>query len=297
MSSHAFKLGRLQYCTFAQALELRNRGFEHYHRDMQTTMENLLSSFGNHGVRPELSIVAYSEQRPVGFVFIAVKTVRGQKLAWNGGTGVLPEFRGQGIAKAMMAEAQRVIAEEHVDRAILEVNVNNVHAIAAYKSSGFEIADRLIGLTRTEPLEAPFHSGELPAGWSIRRGRASDLPALSFYRERLAWNCMEHSGGESLVVYDEQHQPLAYSLFTHSYDDLGRLDTATLLQCEVSSTCAQRETCFRILFSEVFGAHHMAHARRTSNLSTSNPDAVELLKQAGFETAYEAFLMILDNHA
>jgi hypothetical protein len=235
------------------------------------------------------------EQKPVGFVFIAVKTVQGKKLAWNGGTGVFPEYRGRGIAKTMMAEAQRVIAEERVDRAILEVNVNNGHAIAAYKSGGFAIVDRLIGMARSGPLQAAFHSGELPAGWSVRHGQAADLTALPFYRELTAWNCMGHSGGEALVVYDAAHRPLAYALYTRSFDTDGRLKSTTLCQCEVSPVCAQREACFRLLFSEVFGAYGQACLRHISNLSCSNPDAVDLLRQAGFDTDYEAFLMTMDN--
>jgi ribosomal protein S18 acetylase RimI-like enzyme len=295
MTSPDVKLGRLLHCTFAQALELRNRGFEHYHRDMQTTMESLLSGFGNHGIRPELSIVAYVEDEPVGFVFLAVKTFRGKKLVWNGGTGVFPEYRGRGIAKAMMEETQRVMVGERVDRAILEVNAGNVRAIAAYKSGGFAVADRLIGLVRTEPLKASFYAGELPAGWSIRLGRSADVFSLPFYRELAAWSSMGHGGGESVIVYDAERRPLAYSLFTRVLDDDGRLKSATLRQCETDPMCVQREACFRIMLGELFGPPDQACVRRADNLSMSNPDAVDLLKQAGFDTDYEAFLMIWDN--
>lgn len=290
------KLGRLIDCTFAEALMLRNRGFEQYYSDMTTTMEGLIGSLHNNSIRPEHSVVAYADGKPVGFVFVGIKTVEGKKLAWNGGTGVFPEYRGRGIAKQMMIEVNRILKEEEVDRATLEVVTKNAHAIAAYEKGGFHIVDHLIGLTFADALPQPFYSGPLPSGYEAVYGKPAEAKRLSFYREKVAWDGMWHNlkHGESLIIRDDAGNAAGYALFVRSFQENGELSSVDLRQCEVDPAREDQEQIFRMLLAEVYGPYEHACRRSASNLITSTKIDVQLLKEAGFETRYEQYLMILD---
>ncbi|MDF2721144.1 MAG: Acetyltransferase [Paenibacillus sp.] len=309
------RIGRLHHCTFAQALELRKRGFEQYREEMsryypniaapgtELTMEQLLSGFARNGVRPELSVVGYVNDRPVGFVFVAVRVVGGKKLAWNGGTGVFPEYRGLGLAKLMMQEANRILREQEVDLAVLEVVTGNERAIAAYKSGGFRIVDRLAAMSRTEPLERPFRQEPTPGQLELRWTKPAVAGALPFYREQAAWGCMWHSqqDGDALIVNERQEGeggnggPVAYALCSRARDADGKLKSVVFKQCEVDpDRRSDRERLLRLILAECFGPYDIACARKAANLSMAHPDVIELLKEAGFQTLHEQYLMVLE---
>lgn len=298
MASQEIKLGRLIDCTFAEALELRNRGFEQYYSDMTTTMERLIQTFHNHSIHPGNSIVAYVDGKPVGFVFIGIKTVNGKKLAWNGGTGVFPEYRGRGIAKAMMLEAQKVIKDQEVDRAILEVVTKNSHAIAAYEKGGFRIVDQVIGMVHDEALEQPFHADSLPEGMTVTEGSTDAVRSLSFYQEMSAWNSMWHGipGGSSYVLTDKSGKTVGYALFVRRFNEDGQITSVDLRQCvaDPDQDEQMQRDILHILLQKVFGPHEQTFKRTTSNLSKAPLGIVDLLKQAGFTTKYEQYVMIMD---
>lgn len=313
MEKPVIRLGRLHQCTFEQALTLRQRGFEGYHAEMAQyypdfprpaapapgALDRLLDGFGTEGIRPELSVVGYADDEPVGFVFLALKKVDGKKLAWNGGTGVFPEYRGYGIAKLMMTEAQRVIREQEVDRAFLEVVAKNAHAIAAYEKGGFRIADRIIGMTNENALESPFYDGPAPDGISLQFGKPADVAGLPFYRDDAAWGCMWHNmkSGESLIAFDRHGRAAAYALFQRSRGEDGQLRSVMLRQCEVSPGHDDQNLLVRLLLAELFGPYDVPCVRKTGDLSMAHPEPARLLREAGFTTNYEQFLMILEKEA
>jgi ribosomal protein S18 acetylase RimI-like enzyme len=326
LSDHRnIRIGRMNTCTFDQVLELSQRGWEGYREEMSrffplmapapqaetvqteasketrpapSALDRLLDRFGSNKIRAERSIVAFVDGKPAGYVFIAIKDVNGRRLAWNGGTAVLPEFRGLGLAKAMMQEVPAVLREQGVDRAYLEVVVKNDRAISAYRNGGFQIADRVIGLRRTERLLRPFYDGDRPTTIQLKYGKPKDVAQFSFCREEAAWGSMWHGigeGGESLIAYDAAGHAAAYALFQRSRGtEAGEYQSITLYQCEVNPTAAEQELLFRLLLSEVYGNPDVACNRSTSNLSMSYPVLISLLKDAGFATVYEQYLMTLD---
>jgi len=52
---------------------------------------------------------------------------------------VYPEFRGRGIGKALMLEAERLTRESGAERIVLDVERNNERAIAIYKRLGYSV--------------------------------------------------------------------------------------------------------------------------------------------------------------
>ena len=37
----------------------------------------------------------FEKEIPIGFVLQGIREVDGQKIAWNGGTGIIPKYRGK----------------------------------------------------------------------------------------------------------------------------------------------------------------------------------------------------------
>lgn len=56
-------------------------------------------SYRSKGIPLENSLAIYVDGEPAGFVMNGVRDVDGKKLAWNGGTGIAPVFRGQVLAE------------------------------------------------------------------------------------------------------------------------------------------------------------------------------------------------------
>lgn len=308
MKSLNIRIGRLNECTLDQIVMLKTRGFEGYKEQFglfRTTsgkqesitrqrLMKILSYLVNHHICPDCSVVAFVDEKPVGFVFIAFKTVQQKKLAWNGGTGVFPEYRGQGIAKAMMRKVEEILQDEQIDQALLEVVVQNKNAIAAYENAGFTKIDQLSGLSHAGALNAPFSTRALDRGWRVIYDKPEAVSKLNFYRNNAAWGCMWHNlnQGKSVILYDADREPLAYALFSKTTDAKRNLETIELYQCEACSTGSDPETLYRWLLDEVFGPFDSTFLRKTVNLSMATKDLIDILKEAGFTTEYEQYLMI-----
>jgi ribosomal protein S18 acetylase RimI-like enzyme len=81
------------------------------------------------------SILATNSDRVVGFS-IARPTKEGG--ANFGPIGIISEFRGLGIAKAMLHENIRRLKEDNIEHADLEVDVTNTPAVSLYTKFGFK---------------------------------------------------------------------------------------------------------------------------------------------------------------
>jgi GNAT superfamily N-acetyltransferase len=282
-------------CTFRQAVELWNLGFAGYYSDMSTTMEKFVPRLGRESIRPDLSIAVFVDGEPAGFVLVALKTVEGVGIAWNGGTGVSPNHRGKGLAKLLMREAIQAMRESGAATGLLEVVQKNAGAIAAYESSGFRICDGLIGAKRT----GAFTVNDLPGGVSddyrIGRMKPNQLAKLSFFRHETAWSAAWYNQkeAEGIVVTDKEDAVGAYALVRKSYADSGKLQGITLYQCAADRSRTDALPMLHAALAAAFAPFGEDCTRVTDNLSMADPAISEWLEAAGFETVYTQHLMIV----
>lgn len=99
--------------------------------------ERLLLRMRKNAVDYGLSVGAYDDDRLVGFTLIGVDTWGGVVSAYDAGTGIVPAFRGQGLARRMLDHAAPALRERGVERFVLEVLQTNEPAIKAYRKAGF----------------------------------------------------------------------------------------------------------------------------------------------------------------
>ncbi len=125
------------YRTFMEA-------FADYAMDASGTKEHtMLLRMDKNNVDYAASPGAYDGNCLVGFTLIGIDDVPGERLAYDAGTGIIPDFRGQGLAKRLFDHALPGLHEQGVQRFILEVLQSNEPAIKAYEKSGFVISREL----------------------------------------------------------------------------------------------------------------------------------------------------------
>ena len=85
----------------------------------------------------ELSVGVFENQKLIAFILHGWDTIKNQKVVYNGGTGVIPSKRGNGLTKRMYLFSLPVLQKKGVDKIVLEVISKNIQAIKSYEKSGF----------------------------------------------------------------------------------------------------------------------------------------------------------------
>ncbi|MBN1921797.1 MAG: GNAT family N-acetyltransferase [Anaerolineae bacterium] len=195
-----------------QLASLVSRAYADYYYHVSVTEAQLAQICREEDVELSESVVALYQDEPVGLALLSLRADRG----WISAVGVLPEFRRQGAARALILYLQRRARSLQLHSVTLEVLAQNRPGLALYAQLGF-VHSRELLLMILEPnsfaLEtAPLTSivatppntllthfeacHSVPASWQ------RDLPTL---RHRLS-----HLAG---LGYWEQGVLLGYVLY------------------------------------------------------------------------------------
>ena len=111
--------------------------FGDYSVPIDMPLEHFQSNMKRNGYDHAVSVGAYADGRLVGFIMSGHRTWEGCNTAYDMGTGVIPAYRGQGIAKAMVGQLKTLLADNGLSRYILEVITTNTKALSLYEKAGF----------------------------------------------------------------------------------------------------------------------------------------------------------------
>jgi methyltransferase (TIGR00027 family) len=92
---------------------------------------------------PTCSVGAFDGNKMVGYLNVGVDYFNGDLTAFDGGTGVIKDYRGQGIAGKMLSKSVEELKRREIKKFMLEVLQPNTAAIRAYEKEGFTIARNL----------------------------------------------------------------------------------------------------------------------------------------------------------
>jgi ribosomal protein S18 acetylase RimI-like enzyme len=114
-----------------------NAGFEGYFIKLHLTEEQMQERIITESVDLSLSVGMFDNERIVGFILTAIDTVDSVLTANNAGTGVITEYRGQGITYKLYDFLLPILKEKGVQKCVLEVITNNEVAIHLYEKVGY----------------------------------------------------------------------------------------------------------------------------------------------------------------
>jgi GNAT superfamily N-acetyltransferase len=290
------QMKRMSVLSFQQMLELWNKGFEGYAMDMTMTMDKVIGRFGQEGLSPEVSVVAFDGEKPVGFVLNAIRTVQDKVVAWNGGTGVHPDYRRQGVGRQLMEATLDVYREHGVQLATLEALKDNERAIALYQQLGYKVVDELVFYQQTRALHRnPFERSAHGKMFTVR-GMGYEVSRLPFYKPFGPWQTQWQNvrDGESVIALEGDGAPIGYALYKRTYNSHENKVTVSLLQCEVSPDCQQPSDVVLGLCDAVYRPDEEGYQRGTVNLSYRNKPVCAVLEEAGFSVRAEQVYMTRD---
>jgi ribosomal protein S18 acetylase RimI-like enzyme len=295
MSKTPLDIRRLNTCTFDQALEIWNEGFQGYFVDMTLSLDGYIARFHDDGLSAKHSLVAFSDGKPAGFLLNGIRTNEGKRVAWNGGTGVSPEFRGRGLGRDLVEAALKLYAEEAVQVATLEALSSNDVAIALYQKCGYEVIDRLVFLQHEGPLSSGVSNRADTGSYQVRFVSPASVASLPFYAAAVPWQAQWQSltlnNGWGLIVSNARSEDVGYALYKRTFEPDGRLASITLYQCVAAPESNEAENILARALLEVYAPVDVACRRLTHNLSKSNGLVCRILAEAGFTTFIEQLHM------
>ncbi len=227
-------------------------------------------------VRYDLSYGMFDKDQLVAFILHGIDERHGEKMAYNAGTGVIPEYRGRHLVKALYDFALADLKEKGMTKSVLEVITLNETAIKAYKGVGFEVSKHLkcySGHLSTMPLKAI----------SIREVTFPDLDWGTLPNQKsYAWDHQHYSlkAGDYRYyqVMDGQH-PQSYFVINGALDSIAQWDVL-----------ASADSAWTNLFS---GMSALTDAIKINNVDALLSHKVNALQQAGFTNVVDQYEMEL----
>lgn len=178
----------------------------------------------------QLSVAAFDrEDRLAGFIFSAVNYYEDKLTAYNGGTGVRPEYRGKKATAKMYDFLMPLLRERKVKQCVLEVLTRNARAIKAYKSIGFretkyfrcfKLDDKLLEVyPPTVPVE--IFSVKSPK-WDLYETFADQHP--SFLDSSLMIN--QNLANETIIEARYEGECVGYAIFQPAFGRISQIAVA-----------------------------------------------------------------------
>lgn len=116
-----------------------NRAFADYYSKIEFTPQALQMLFEKQCVRLDLSGGAFWDGEMVGFILNAQACYNGELSAFDVGTGVVPEHRGNGVFHHLLQFVECELERQQIRKYYLEVMRENESAISLYQNCGFSI--------------------------------------------------------------------------------------------------------------------------------------------------------------
>jgi ribosomal protein S18 acetylase RimI-like enzyme len=127
--------------------------FSDYLVDMQMSEREFAQRLARDGVQLEISAAAFDDERMIAFYMNGHGDWQGKPTAYDAGTGVIPHYRGRGVAKDLFTFVVSRLKERSVTQYLLEVLSTNERAVTLYRKLGFVEIRRLAVLRSQNTLE------------------------------------------------------------------------------------------------------------------------------------------------
>lgn len=120
------------------------KAFSDYQVKIDMPVSKLALMLKRRGYDPEISIGAFDDEMLVGFVLNGLRNWNGEQTAYDTGTGVIREYRKQGITSRMISNTMKLFDKNGISQYLLEVIQANTAALRLYQKQGFKISRDLL---------------------------------------------------------------------------------------------------------------------------------------------------------
>ena len=131
-----------------EAFELRRAMWEHYRPMFPEASAEAEATYGGFagvdafvGRRAVATVLVSEDGRPLGVGSLRTAPRLGPEVGEVSKVFVVPEARGRGVARLVMAELEAIARRQGFDRLVLDTNRGNLAAVALYENLGFEHID------------------------------------------------------------------------------------------------------------------------------------------------------------
>lgn len=111
--------------------------FSAYEVKLDMPLEKLIEMMKTRDLNPAFSVGCFEGEILLGFILTGYREINGQKVCYDGGTGVIKAYQRKGIGELMLKELLLILREKQVNCFVLEVLENNAPAIKLYEKHGF----------------------------------------------------------------------------------------------------------------------------------------------------------------
>ena len=254
--------------------------FSDYEVDMRMSREQFRQRIVRDGVCLEMSAGAFDRARMIGFCINGLGQWQGKSTAYDAGTGIVPGYRGRGIAKELFAFLESRVKEAGVLQYLLEVLTSNVPAATLYRKLGF-VETRRLAVFRSETRID--HSSDL----SIRRVQRPDWSLYqSFWDAHPSWqnsiDAVERVANDRIIAGAyENDECVGYGVVF--------VPSANLMQLAVSPTYRRQGIGSAILSSLEIEA---AQLLKINNIDEDSKASLAFYEANGYKSMLAQYEMI-----
>jgi ribosomal protein S18 acetylase RimI-like enzyme len=128
-------------------VETLHKAFTDAFSDYEVKLEMSLGKFQEmiktRDLNPDYSLGCFAGDQLIGFILTGFRVIEGKKFAYDGGTGIVKDFRRKGLGEKLLLESIAFLKEKQISNFMLEVLENNTPAIQLYTKHGFRKTRRL----------------------------------------------------------------------------------------------------------------------------------------------------------
>lgn len=160
----------LAYTDIQTLLKCFNESFKKYYLPQQLTKEQFADKLYAEAIDLKLSFGAFDNNSLVAFILNGIDTLNNKTLAYNAGTGVLPEYRGRRLSFSLYEYCLSCLKNSGIEKCVLEVIDRNFVAIKTYERNGFTSTRKLIsyiGIAECDKTSTIDIKANIQPDWDI----------------------------------------------------------------------------------------------------------------------------------
>lgn len=154
-------LRTLEKINIEEIKDVFNTTFADYFVSVSMTTDQMKLKFYSENIALNYSVGAFYNNRLIGFILHFYRNENGKRQIYNGGTGVIEEFRGKGLTQKMYNFILPKLKLENISIIRLEVLSQNIQAIKSYQKVGFEKSKMLQCFNGNPIIDNPNNTIEI----------------------------------------------------------------------------------------------------------------------------------------